>query len=701
MPQPRPGPNTTPGRGPNVEEFSDGDVWARPTTAARHANRGQAAQASKRAQLRTEKAVKYDIAAMLEGIRRYQYSWQVQVTFAFLAITMAFWGFGGGGLFSTVHPIATVNGRQILGDQVDREATQIRQAVQQMYGASAQAMLKNINLRQEAVDRLIEQQLIGEEARHLGISISDEALQDKIAKEPVFQRDGQFDFDTYQDVLRNNNLLPAEYENGERDRMIADTLRNMIDSGVQVSDDEARHAYNLRNERIGLRYVEIPYSDFTAKVSPTEAQIADYYSKNAEQFREPERVKLVYVHYEPLLLAAKYAPPDKEIQAYYKRNAKTRFTHSEQVHARHILIRVPEGATDKEKAGAKTTALDVLKQAQSGSDFAKLAAKYSDDPSNKLKGGDLGTFGRGQMVKPFEDPVFAMKPGQIAMVETRFGFHIVKLDEFKPAHTDTLAEATPKIIDELRTQAGAKLGRAAAQEDLAAALAGASLQELAKKRGIDAIETPLFAQGEPAGGAERDRELMEAAFKLDAGQVAIVPEKGAPYVIKLLVKQPSRIPALKEIEAQVREALIRSTAETQASQQADKILAAIKNPADFDKAAAANKLAIQNVDPFLRSDRRVPGIGEFPEVTDAAAVVPAIPGVIDRVMENGGNSYLFEVATRTEPAEVEWKSAQKSFMQEYVEQRRAEAWTSFLDQLKDQARIKIDSDQLASAGSST
>jgi peptidyl-prolyl cis-trans isomerase D len=638
---------------------------------------------------------------MLEGIRRYQYSWQVQVVFAFLAITLSFWGFGGGGLFSTVHPVATVNGQQILGDQVDREATQIRQAVQQMYGTAAPAMLKTINIRQEAVERLIEEQLIGEEARRLGLSISDEALQDKIAKEPVFQRDGQFDFATYEDVLRNNNLQPSEYEAAERGRMIADTLRNMIDSGVRVSDDEARHAYNLRNERIGLRYIEIAYSDFSAKISPTESQIAAYYKKNAEQFRQPERVKLIYVHYEPLVLAAKYTPTDKEIEDYYRRNLKARFSHPDEVHARHILIAVPAGATDKEKAAAKAKALDVLKQAQSGADFAKLAAKYSDDPSNKLEGGDLGTFGRGQMVKPFEDAVFAMKPGQIAMVETRFGFHVVKLDEYKPAHTDTLAEAKPKIIDELRTQAGAKLGRAAAQEDLAAALAGAKLKDLAEKRGIDAVETPLFAQGEPAGGAERDRQLMEAAFKLEVGQVALVPEKGAPYVIKLLARQPSRIPALKEIEPQVREALIRSTAEAQASQQADKILATIKSPADFDKAAAAHKLAIKNVDPFLRADRRVPGIGEFPEVTDAAAAVPAIPGVVSRVMENGGNSYLFEVTSRTEPTDDQWKSAQKAFMDEYVEQRRAQAWTRFLDQLKDQARIQIDSDQLASTGSST
>ena len=648
-----------------------------------------------------EKAVEYDIAAMLEGIRRYQYSWQVQVTFAFLALIMAFWGFGGGGLFNTVHPVATVNGRQILGDQVDRAAANMRQTLQQMYGADAASILKTINLRQEAVDRLIEQQLIGEEARHLGITISDEALQEKIAKEPAFQRDGQFDFATYQEVLRENNLQPSEYETGERERMIADTIRKMIDAGVQVSDDEARHAYNLRNERIGLRYAEMPYSDFTAKVSPTETQIADYYKRNAQQFREPERVKLLYVHYEPLVLAAKYTPPDKEIQGYYNRNSTTRFARPDQVHARHILIAVQAGATDKEKAAAKAKALDVLKQAQSGGDFAKLAAKYSDDPSNKLQGGDLGTFGRGQMIKPFEETVFAMKPGQITMVETRFGFHVVKLEESKPAHVETLAEAKPAIIGELRTQAGAKLGRAAAQEDLTAALAGTGLQELAKKRGLDAVETPLFGQGEPAGGAERDRELMEAAFKLEAGQVAMVPEKGAPYVIKLVAKQPSRIPALKEIEPQVREALIRSTAEAEATRQAQKILATIKSPADFDKAAAANKLAIKDVDPFLRADRRVPGIGEFPEATDAAAILPAIPGVIDRVMENGGNSYLFEVASRAEPADGEWKSAQKSFMQEYAEQRRAQAWTRFLDQLKEQARIQIDSDQLGAAGSSS
>ena len=241
----------------------------------------------------------------------------------------------------------------------------------------------------------------------------------------------------------------------------------------------------------------------------------------------------------------------------------------------------------------------------------------------------------------------------------------------------------------------------AAQEDLTSALAGDKLEDLAKKRGIEAVQTPLFAEGEPISGIGQDRELMDAAFKLEAGQVALVPEKGAPYVIKLLAREPSRIPPLKEIEAQVRDAVIRTTAQQQASQQAQKILASIKSPADFDKAAAANKLAIKNVDPIVRADHTIEGIGEFPEVTDAAAAVPTIPGVIERVMEHGGNSYLFAVTSRTEPSDADWKKAQKDFIQEYVQQRREQAWTRFLDQLKDQAKIQIDSDQLGAAGSST
>jgi peptidyl-prolyl cis-trans isomerase D len=636
---------------------------------------------------------------MLEQLRNYGRSSIAKVLFGFLAIMFAFWGLGTG-FFSQVRPVANVNGQRILANQVEQEATKLRQNVQQMYGANAPAMLRSINVRQAALDQLIEAQLIADEARHLGVSISKEALQAKIAGTKAFQRNGQFDFDTYQEILRANNLLPTEYEAAQRTDMIRDTLEGMIRAGVQVSDDEVRHAYNLRSEKIGLRYIEVPYTDFTAKVSPTDAQLAAYYKQNAELFREPERVKIVFIHYQPLVLAAAYTSSDKEIEDYYKRNLKTAFTHPEQVHARHILIAVDEGASEAEKKKAKDKALDVLKQAQSGSDFAKLAAKYSEDPGSKANGGDLGNFGRGQMIKPFEDAVFAMKPGQVSFVETRFGYHVIKLDGATPAHTDTLAEARPRAIEALRTQAGSKLARDAMTEDLTTAMGGTDLHEVAKKRGLEAVETSFFAADEPIKGAENDRTVVQAAFKLEPGQVHAVPEHGAPYLIKLIERQPSRIPPLKDIQAKVHDALIRTTAEADARTQAQNMAEAIKDPSNFDKVAKDKNLSIKTVEPFTRSDNAVPGIGNFPEVTDAAGIVTSVPGVIPRVMEHGGNSYIFEVISRTEPSPDDWKAAQKAFTQEYVEQRRAQAWTRFLEQLKDQAKIRIDADQLGAGQSS-
>ena len=165
-------------------------------------------------------------------------------------------------------------------------------------------------------------------------------------------------------MLRNNNLLPAEYEDEERDRMIADTLRNMIDNGVQVSDDEARHAYNLANEKIGLRYVEFASDDFAAKISPTDAQIADYYKKYPEQFREPERIKLT-------LRALRAAGARGEVHA--ARQGSRGLLQAQRQHAVQASRRSSRaahsdfgaaGASDKEKAAAKAKAEDVLKQAQ-------------------------------------------------------------------------------------------------------------------------------------------------------------------------------------------------------------------------------------------------------------------------------------------------------------------------------------------------
>jgi peptidyl-prolyl cis-trans isomerase D len=636
---------------------------------------------------------------MLDRMRGHQNSWATWVVGGILAFFMTFFGLTTGFL-GHIKPIATVNGKQILTDQVDRQSTQLRNLYQQMYGANATQALKGMNLREQALDMLIERQLVQEEANRLGIRISTAALQQKIATDPNFQRDGQFDFDAYQEILRSNDMLPHEYEDRVRDDMVSNALKSMIDLGIDVSSDEVRHAYNLRNEKIALNYVEFDWTNFTGGISPTAQQVQEFYKKYNDEFVEPERVKIEFIHYVPAMMAAKFTPSDWDINTYYKDHLKSTFTHPEEAHARHILVAVPAGATPAEKEAAHKKALDILKQAKSGADFAKLAAKYSDDPSNKFSGGDLGSFSRGQMVKPFEDAVFKMKPGELTLVETSFGFHVVKLDGLTPAHVDTLNEAKPKIIETIRSEEGARLARNAVNEDLSAALSGTTLEDIAKKRGLDVVETGEFARNEPIKGVTDPSPLIDAAFKADVGQVRGVPAGGAPYLIKLVARDPSHVPPLKEITDKVREAAIKAIASDRARAEAVKVLAQVKGAGNFAAVAAENKTPMKTVAPFIRSSNDIPGIGQFPEVTDAAGMAAELPIMIDRVMERAGNSYIFEVTARTDPSDQDWKNDEKQFTQEYLTSRRQVAWQRFLEQLKSDARITIDSDQLGAASSS-
>jgi len=266
---------------------------------------------------------------------------------------------------------------------------------------------------------------------------------------------------------------------------------------------------------------------------------------------------------------------------------------------------------------------------------------------------------------------------------------------------DKIEDVRSKIIQTLRDQTGGRMARQALDEDIKSAMAGGNLGDLAKKRGLEMVETPAFSQAD-AAGVVHDQKLVDEAFKLRDGQIrAVTGDIGAaPYLVKLVAREAAHTPALKEIEPKVREAYIRSNAETQARNRSQELLKQIKSPDDFEKVAQANKLAIVHTDAFSRSSETVPALGSFPEVADATGSVPKIPGVIDRVMENKGDAYIFEVTERTPPPDDEWKPAQNDFTSEFEQQRRAEAWQQFIQALKSRAKISVDTSQMAQSGDS-
>ncbi len=639
---------------------------------------------------------------MLTVMRKYAYSWMIRAILFLIFVVFAFWGIGGSSYFSQIHPIATVDGNKILSDEVSREADRLRKAINQSYGPSAAEILKGANLRKQALERIIENRLLDREARRIGVDISEETLRRTIASDRVFQVDGQFDFPTYQNVLSGADLRPEEFEEMTRVALLNDLLKQMVQKAVVISDDDAHREYDRRNEKLSFDYIELPWERFVARIKPTDKDVEDFYKQHSTAFREPDRIMVQFIDYDPMALAEKVTPSDKEIEQYYQRNAKTLFTHKEQVHARHILIGVAQTATAKDKAEAKATAEAVLAQLRKGADFTKLAAQYSADPGNRNTSGDLGFFARGQMVKPFEDAAFKLKPGEISnVVETRFGYHIIKVDDHRPAGSDTLEQARPKIIDALKRKAGADLAHNQMREDLAAALNGTDLDKIAARRGLKLVRTPFFASGEPVAGAEHNPEVIEAAFKLDKGNVRAVTGKDIDsFLIKLIDRKPSYIPQLKDIADKVRGSLIRVKAEAAARDAATGVLKKIKTPLDFPKVAEAEKFKIFNTGGFERSSKIVPAIGEFPELNDAAGSIPTIPGLIDRILEHTGNCYIFMLTSRTPPDQAQWKKDAPEFTQQLLQARADQAWSAFLDALKDRAKITVDAKQLGEQSSS-
>ncbi len=632
---------------------------------------------------------------MLNAMRKHAYSWGIRIVLGLITVVFIFWGIGAG-FFAQVKPVATVDGQKILAYDVQRQADLMRRSFQNMYGPQAAELLRHINLQEQALDQIIDDRLGQREARHLGLRVSDSDLRDAIAAEPAFQVGGRFDVQAYEAVLADNEMTPAQYEELRRNELTMKLLRDLVSQTVMVSDSQARQAYDQRNERIAVGYIEISSADFAGSIHPTQQQIEAFYKDNADMFREPERVKVDYIFYDPLLLGDKVQPTPKQIAEFYQSNLKTLFAYPERVRARHILIAVTPDASAKAREEAKAKAGKILDQLKKGADFARLAAQYSDDPGTRDHGGDLGFFQRGQMIKPFEDAAFSLKPGQLsAVIQTRFGYHIIQVEQIEPAHTDTLAQATPRIVQILKERAGKAMAIENQREDLAAALNGARLKDLAAKRGLDLVSTPMFSATEPIPKIGHNADFTNTAFKLGKGEVGAVTGKNSGlFLIQLVARDPSHIPPLSLISDQVRDELVKREAEKQARDRADLLMKQIKNPADFNKVAEINHLTIHKTDPFDRSTNTVPTIGDFPEVTQAAGSVAPVPGVIPRVMVQSGNYYIVEVLSRQPPSEEEWTKAAAGFKAELLQTMRAQAWDNFMAGLKRRASITIYPDAL-------
>ena len=496
-------------------------------------------------------------------------------------------------------PVAKVAGQNVTQQELNAAHGRQLDRFRQMFGEKFNpAMFDTPEARQGVLDNLIAQKALAAYVADNYLTVSDDTIRKTIVEiQGLTGEDGKFDKERYKALLAAQGMTPDKFEAGLR-RDLAIQQSNAVIQGTAFSPKAVAARIATLNQQVrNVQALSFTPAAFKSQATITDAMLQDYYTKNLAQFEIPEIIKAEYVVLSAELVESQIKVNDAEIKAYYDQNL-ARYKTEEQRRASHILISAGKAASAVEKANAKAKAEKVLQQLRkSPADFAKLAKENSQDPGSAERGGDLDFFGKGMMVKPFEDTAFKLKEGEISdLVESDFGYHIIRLTAIKPAAVRLMAEVKDNIVDEIkRQQAAKKFAEMSEQFTNMVYEQADSLKPVADKLGlkIDTV-TSLTRKPNPAlpkGAAYNQPKFLAALFADEATRNKRNTEavEVAPHVLvagHVLEYKPVTKSSLAEVKAIVEERVAIIEAGQLAKKAGEAKLAELRTGADAEYGAS-------------------------------------------------------------------------------------------------------------------
>jgi peptidyl-prolyl cis-trans isomerase D len=355
--------------------------------------------------------------------------------------------------------VAEVAGRDIKQsewDNVHRE--QMDRVRQQMPGVDIK-LFDTPQMRQQTLDLLVRERVMLAAAEKLKLVTTDERLQRLFAADPQFAQLRNADGSVNKELLAARGMSSEMFAQRLRQDLTVRQVMEGVQGTVFATPAVAATALDALLQQREVQVQRFQAKDYLAKVNPSDADIEAYYKDpaNAAQFQAPEQARIEYLVLDVDALKAGIHVPEEDLKKYYSEN-QSRYATPEERRASHILIKADKNAPADQRAKAKSKAEALLAEVKANpSRFAELAKKNSDDPGSASRGGDLDFFGRGAMVKPFEDTAFALKPGQISgLVESDFGYHIIQVTGARGGETRSFEQVRPEIEAEVRSQLAQK-----------------------------------------------------------------------------------------------------------------------------------------------------------------------------------------------------------------------------------------------------
>ncbi len=589
--------------------------------------------------------------------------------------------------------VATVNGDNIYNKEYQSAKSNLYAMYKDLYqGQFTPAMERQLNLSELVMNGLIEQSLLVQDAKKRGIKVSKKEIIESISRFGSFQENGVFNKDRYLSVLAYQRLTPEEFEKMQERDLLLQKLQETLRDEVTVGDADLEEEFRQQNEKIDLAFLRFVPAQFETKVKIDETELQAFFDSRKEEYRLPEKVSLRYLLFDPSRYLDEVKIGEEDLARHYRRNID-RFEVLEQVKASHILIRLPQGADEKTRAQKLAQAEKVLAKARAGEDFAKLAKAHSEDPGSAAKGGDLGLFGRGMMVKPFEDAAFALEPNSVSdLVETQYGFHIIRVEAHIPARLKKQEEVTEELKAGVREELARQMALEKALDAFNLNRKEGSLEAAAKEFGSSIEETSLFTREEPVEGLGRSPELTAAAFALKEGELGR-PVRLPQGVILFTIKerQESRLPELSAVRRQVEASFRKEKGKELAEEAAVKALAELrdgKSPAEVARNLGGQ---MEQTGLFSRAGGGfIPKLGASEEILAAAFALTQSAPVAEKPFEIGGGFVVLNLAKRQEADLSKLDPSKRAELREsLLERRKQEALQTKIDELRKKADISI------------
>jgi len=590
---------------------------------------------------------------------------------------------GGAGAAAT-DVLATVNGREVLMGSYQRAYQSQVQSLRSAYGDKFdEGMLRQLGIPQRIVQQLVDEEAVLAEADRLGVSVSDAELQERIVRMPGFQENGHFvGYSRYQQILQFQRppMRPSEFEATYRSELIAEKLQAAITGWVRVSDNEVDEEYRHRNEKVKLDLAVFTANQFRAGIQPTDAELNAQFSAHPETYRMPEKRRVRFLLIDADALRPKMVATDPEIEAKYKDNLST-YSTPDQIRASHILFKT-EG---KDEAAVKKVAESVLAKVKAGGDFAALAKQYSDDDLSKKNGGDLDYFGRGTMVKEFDEAAWSLQPGQISdLVKSQFGFHIIKVVDKKAATTKTLAEVRPQLEDQIKLEKAQAEAQKTADALTKEITTPADLDRVAKARGLTVGDSGLFARDEPLAGIGFAPAVSAQAFTMEKDKVSgeLRTNTGFTFIALTEIKPPA-MPTLAEAKDKVRDDVIKIKAVDVAKAKAA-TMAQAASKGNFAAAAKAAGVEVKSTD-FVTRGTPYPEVGVSSALDGAVFSMKA--GDTTGPIPTDNAVVVARIKERQDLNPANMSTERENVRAQLIEQRRGEFFAAYMAKAK--AKLKI------------